>query len=193
MDVILASSSPRRRELLKLIFDDFSVVPADIDETIDNNIEADSAPEYLAVKKAAFIAKSHRSSLVIGSDTSVILRGRIFGKPKDRTDAFDMLNSLSGKTHRVITGCCLCAEGEQKSFSVSTEVEFYPLTKAEIEQYISTNEPFDKAGAYGIQGYGSLLIKGIKGDYFNVVGLPVATLKRQIEEFTKIHSFSLHL
>ena len=182
MEVILASASPRRQELLKLVVPTFVTSPADIDETIPVEIPINSSAEYLAVEKAKKIALLHPYSLVIGCDTVVIVNDEILGKPKDTADAERMLLLLSGRTHTVITGVCLCLNGIVHSFSEVTEVEFYPLSDAEISAYIATNEPFDKAGAYGIQGNGSILVHGIHGDFLNVVGLPIARLKREINQ-----------
>ena len=182
MKVILASASPRRQELLKLVVPTFAASPADIDETIPTGIPTNSSAEYLAVKKAKKVALSHPNSLVIGCDTVVIVDGEILGKPTDINDARRMLSLLSGRTHTVITGVCLCLNGTKYSFSEHTEVEFYQLSADEISAYIATDEPFDKAGAYGIQGKGSILVKCIHGDFFNVVGLPIARLKREINQ-----------
>lgn len=183
MDVILASGSPRRRELLHYIFNDFAVLTADVDETAPIGINAYALPEYLSKIKCAAVAQNNENSLVIGADTVVICGGIVFGKPKNESDAFDMLKSLSGKSHDVVTGCTIAYGGKYRTFSQKTAVRFYNLSDDEIRRYIQTGEPMDKAGAYGIQGYGSLLIEGIDGDYFNVVGLPVARLKREIERF----------
>lgn len=181
-NVILASGSPRRRELLKMIFDDFSVFAADIEEIVPENIKNEDAPEYLAKLKAMHIAKSNKNSLVIGSDTAVLLGDKILGKPKTTNEAKEMLLSLSGNVHRVITGCALVIGDNVISFSVTTEVEFLNLTDRQIEEYISSDEPYDKAGGYGIQQKGGLFVKKINGDYFNVVGLPVSMLNTKIEE-----------
>ncbi len=181
--IILASASPRRQELLKLITEDFAVVPSDIDETVPDTIAVECRPEYLAVKKARHIFENgYEKDVVIGCDTGVVIDGKMLGKPMDAADAKAMLKSLSGRTHKVITGCCICKNGVQKSFSQVTEVEFYPLSEDDIDNYIATGEPMDKAGAYGIQGKGSLLVKSINGDYFNVVGLPVALLNQKLIE-----------
>lgn len=180
-NIILASASPRRRELLKMIFDEFSVLAADIEEIIPENIKNEEAPEYLARLKACHIAKTHKNSLVIGSDTAVFLGDKILGKPKTRQEAKEMLLSLSGNVHKVITGCALVLNEKIKSFSVVTEVEFLNLTDSEIEEYINSDELYDKAGGYGIQQKGGLFVKKINGDYFNVVGLPVAELNRVLK------------
>lgn len=179
--IILASASPRRQELLSLICDTFTVEPADIDETITENIGLEKTPEYLAVKKAKHIHNSnHYDDIVIGCDTGVFSDNKMLGKPKSKEDACNILSSLSGKTHKVITGCAIFYKDLIISFSSTTEVEFYELTKAEIETYVDTNEPMDKAGAYGIQGKGAVFVKGIKGDFYNVVGLPIALLNKKL-------------
>ena len=182
--IILASASPRRQELLKMAVKEFSICPADVDETLPENISAENAAEYLAVKKAQAVASApeHIYDPVIGCDTVIILDGEIMGKPRDINHAREMLTKLSGRVHKVITGVCICSRGKQTSFSETTEVEFYPLSEKEIEDYIKTGDPMDKAGSYGIQSEGCMLVKGIKGDFFNVVGLPVARLKRELEK-----------
>lgn len=180
MKIILASASPRRKELLQKITDDFICVPADIDESLPCGARIEKAPEYLALKKAEHIAKDYDDSIVIGSDTGVFYGGEMLGKPKDRADAKRMLEMLSGKTHSVITGCAIIKGDKKITFSCETKVTFYELSQKEIKDYVATGECEDKAGAYGIQGYGALLIKEINGDYFNVVGLPVAQLYRKL-------------
>lgn len=183
MNYILASASPRRQELLEKIIPQYTCIPADIDETIPENISALDAPAYLSLKKARHIAKSNPNAVVIGADTCVISGDKILGKPSSRENAFNMLKSLSGKTHLVITGCAIVKGTAEISFSEVTKVEFYPLTDEEINAYLDTNEYCDKAGAYGIQGGGAVLVKGIHGDYFNVVGLPLARLSRELKNF----------
>lgn len=180
--IILASASPRRQELLSLITDNFKIEPAHIDESIHEHTELFKIPEYLAVKKAEYVHKLHPDDTVIGCDTGVFIDNQMIGKPKSDKAAFEILKLLSGKTHRVITGCAVYKGGRTVSFSQVTEVEFYKLTNSEIEEYIATGETSDKAGAYGIQGKGALLVKQIKGDYFNVVGLPVALLNKKLNE-----------
>ena len=180
---ILASASPRRQEYLKLIFDDFDIIPSDVEEILPRGISVKSAPEYLARLKALDIAKKHPENLIIGADTCVIYGNKIFGKPKSLDEAFSMLKKLSGKSHKVITGCALVKGDKIKTFSVTTTVKFFKLSDSEITSYIATPEPYDKAGGYGIQSMGGLFVKGIKGDYLNVVGLPVPRLKKEIEKF----------
>lgn len=175
--LILASKSPRRKELLELITTDFVIKSADVDESLPNGIAPDEAVKYLSRIKAEPLA-TNDDDIVIGADTVVALDGKILGKPKDTDDARDMLRYLSGKSHTVYTGVTVIKNGKCHTFCEGTKVTFLDLTDEEIDRYIATNEPMDKAGAYGIQGYGALLVKSIEGDYFNVVGLPVSKLNR---------------
>lgn len=182
--IILASGSPRRKELLSLITENFKILPADIDENICEEVELLKQPQYLAEKKARFVFENgHQNDIVIGSDTGVFIDGKMLGKPTDSENAKQMLRQLSGRKHIVITGCSIISKDRCISFSEETIVDFYKLSDEEIDEYISTNEPLDKAGAYGIQGKGATLVKRIEGDYYNVVGLPVALLKRKLEQF----------
>lgn len=183
MKIILASASPRRQELISLISSDVICHPSGVEEVIPENTEAEDIPLCLAFQKAEEVSKLYPDTLVIGSDTGVILDTEILGKPVDKEDARRMITALSGRTHQVVTGCALFYKGKSAGFKNVTDVEFYPLSNEEIEDYINTTEPYDKAGGYGIQGKASLFVKGIRGDYFNVVGLPVAELKREIEKF----------
>ncbi len=183
MEYILASASPRRQELLKFILDDFKIICADIDETVPEGVSVLEVPELLSRKKADFISRKHPHSTVIAADTVVILENEILGKPKNEADAFSMLKKLSGKTHLVVTGCSIAKGDKIKSFSVCSKVTFYPLSDKEIYDYIAKNESLDKAGAYGIQGFGSVLVEKIEGDYFNIVGLPVSALNRALRDF----------
>ena len=180
--IILASKSPRRRELLARITTDFEVIVAEESKVLPSDVTPDETPVYLAAFKAGSVALNRPDKTVIGSDTVVIVDGEVLGKPRDHDDAAHMLRMLSGRKHTVVTGCCVIRGSRWLTFAESTRVEFYALSDREIEEYIATGEPFDKAGAYGIQGQGSLLVKGIEGDYFNVMGLPVARLKRELEE-----------
>ena len=180
-NVILASASPRRKELLGLITKEFKIIPSCVEEAVPDGVPPEKQPEYLARLKAEDIAKKYPHDIVIGADTSVIIDDCVLGKPDGREQAKAMLSRLSGRTHKVETGCAVIKNGECRSFSSVTEVEFYPLEDKEIEEYIATGEPFDKAGAYGIQGKGGLLVKAIRGDWYNVVGLPVARLARTLK------------
>ena len=176
--LILASGSPRRRELLSLITDEFEVLVSGCDEFVPEGTPAEKVPAILAEQKALAVAKLRPEDSVIGSDTVVVLNDEIFGKPKDKEHAHAMLKALSGKKHFVYTGVAVAEKGSVRSVVQKTEVEFYELSDETIEKYIATGEPMDKAGAYGIQGKGSVLVKGIIGDYFNVMGLPVAETAR---------------
>ncbi|MCM1578669.1 MAG: Maf family protein [Ruminococcus sp.] len=184
--IILASASPRRRELLSYSVKSFEVRPTDTDETVPGNISPEETAEFLAVKKAKAAEEKYPYDDIIAADTVVILDNEIMGKPRDINHARQMLRKLSGRTHKVITGVCVCSRGRSVSFSETTEVTFYELTDSEIENYVQSGDPMDKAGAYGIQSAGALLVKGIKGDYFNVVGLPVAKLHRVLEKMAVI-------
>lgn len=178
--IVLASKSPRRQELIRLITDDFTVASADADETLPHPMSPSDAVMYLSEIKARPLADGKNT--VIGADTVVALEGSILGKPKDKDDAFRMLRSLSGKTHSVYTGVTIIKGEKADTFFEKTDVEFYDLSDEEIADYISTGEPMDKAGAYGIQGYGALLVKKISGDFFNVVGLPVGKLNCELKK-----------
>jgi septum formation protein len=173
--LILASKSARRRYLLKQAGLSFSVIPSGFDES---SVLVSSPGEYvriLAESKAEDIADKYPESWVIGADTVVVINGMILGKPSSRTDARSMLKSLSGQTHEVLTGYCICCRAKGRLFSetIKTDVLFKNLSGDEIEWYIHTKEPFDKAGAYAIQGLGTFLVKSVNGSYTNVVGLPV--------------------
>lgn len=182
MKYILASASPRRRELLSLVLPDFDICVPMGEETCPDYVSAFQVPKFLSLQKATEVAKDNNGAVIIAADTAVFLEENMLGKPKDKIDAKKMLASLAGRVHKVITGCTIIYGEKVDSFSVGTEVEFYPLTDSQIDAYIAENESMDKAGAYGIQGKGALLVAGIKGDYFNVVGLPVAELSRHIEK-----------
>ncbi len=178
MGLILASASPRRRELLKLAGLDFTVCVSDCDESVPESLSPPEAVAEIAGRKALAVAANYPEDTVIGADTIVVVDGIILGKPKDAGDAADMLKRLSDRTHSVYTGVCVVSGSAEKRFIEITDVTFYALTDAEIDKYVATGEPTDKAGAYGIQGRGALLVKEICGDYFNVVGLPLARLVR---------------
>lgn len=184
--IILASQSPRRRELLRYIFDEFEVIPSDADETPPEGVESADIPEILAVRKALDVSKAHPEALVIGCDTVVILDGKIFGKPHSKPEAIDMLKALSGRTHDVISGVCLCYGGKTLSFSQRTGVTFYPLSEEDILGYIEKCPPYDKAGSYGIQDCGGLFVKSLDGDHYNVMGFPIARLKIELERLRKM-------
>lgn len=184
-DFILASASPRRKELLGRMGLDFEIMVSEADEsTVSTGIPVNLYVQELALLKASATAKhAGRKAIIIAADTVVTLDGAVLGKPKDAGDAYDMLKALSGREHEVYTGICVMRMSDAKTVckSVSTEVRFKELTEEKIRAYIASGEPMDKAGAYGIQGIGSMLIEGINGDYFNVVGLPIATLADVLE------------
>lgn len=184
MKIVLASGSPRRHELLRLITKDFEIRVSDADETVPGNITAEKTAEYLSMVKAKAVERN-TDEIIIGCDTVVVIDGKVLGKPSSEAECAEMLSLLSGRTHTVYTGVSLICNDRTRSFTAETKVEFYPLTQKDISDYIATGEPFDKAGGYGIQGKGALLVKGISGDYFNVVGLPVSALKRELDKFTE--------
>lgn len=175
MKFVLASASPRRKELMQLITPDFDIRPSDFDEA---GVTASSPAELVALlasgkaKAVPYTAKE----TVIGCDTIVAVDNEVLGKPKDRDDAVRMMRLLSGRAHSVYTGVCVLHKGREYTFAEETKVIFFPLTEEEIDAYVATDEPYDKAGAYGIQGKAGLFVERIEGDYNNVVGFPVAKL-----------------
>ena len=184
--IILASKSPRRKELLSLITKDFRIVPATGEQTADESLPTDLFVTTLAKNKAKEIAALYPDDIVIGADTVVAAKGEILGKPHYAEDAKRMLTLLSGTEHGVYTGVCVINKGKVYTFCEETRVRFFELSEEEIDDYIATGEPFDKAGAYGIQDYGALLVEGIDGDYYNVMGLPVGKLSRLLREINVI-------
>ncbi|MBN1932460.1 MAG: septum formation inhibitor Maf [Desulfobacterales bacterium] len=173
--LILASQSPRRRYLLKQAGLNFTVIPSNFDENSVSLSSPETYVKFLAEAKAHDISNKYPESWVIGADTIVLINDLILGKPASRDEARTMLKHLSGQTHRVLTGYCICCQAKEENFSetITTEVLFKNLTDKEIEWYIHTDEPFDKAGAYAIQGLGTFIVKSIHGSYTNVVGLPI--------------------
>lgn len=182
--MILASASPRRRELLGLITEDFKIIPAAGEENIPEGTAPEDAVKFLAEQKAEEIFSSNRGEVIIAADTVVAVGGEILGKPRDEKHAAEMLKTLSGRRHSVFTGVCVIfADGSREVFAEETAVDFYPLSEREVADYVATGEPMDKAGAYGIQGRGALLVKGIVGDYYNVMGLPVGRLNSVLKSY----------
>lgn len=180
--MILASKSPRRQELLRVISREFRVIPAVGEEIIPEGTSPEEAVLILSRQKAEEIYASYRNELIISADTVVAIDGKILGKPHNEEHAFEMLKTLSGRVHTVYTGVCVIfPNGDKENFAERTDVEFYPLTDREIRDYIATGEPMDKAGAYGIQEKGALLVKRIDGDFYNVMGLPIARLSRVLK------------
>jgi septum formation protein len=178
--LILASSSPRRKELLENIHLSFKVSSSDVDESFSNGLSPAEVVMELADRKAKAVAVSNPESFVLGADTIVVLDGSILGKPNDEQEAIEMLKKLSGNTHEVYTGVAIVSPKDSICFYEKTTVTFWELTETEINMYVSSGEPLDKAGAYGIQQLGSFLVKEIHGDYFSVVGLPVARTVREL-------------
>ncbi len=179
-NIILASKSPRRRELLGVLGVEYECASPDV---FERGLEQDKGEEvvlYNALTKARSLKKA--GFAVIGADTAVYLNGKGFGKPKDEKEAFQFLSELSGKTHKVYTGVAVVTDECEKTAVVTTEVAFRELSREEISDYIKSKSPLDKAGAYGIQDFGSVFVESIKGDYFNVVGLPVETVYRMLLE-----------
>ena len=185
-NLILASGSPRRRELMSQVGLDFTVVTSDADENIKEMEPEDYVRELSSIKAQSVLeqyADKDDSVIVIGADTIVYHKGEILIKPKNEEDAFRILKSLEGQIHQVYTGVTICSTHKNVSFYEKTDVWVYDMTDEEIRDYISTGEPMDKAGAYGIQGKFAAYIKGIEGDYNNVVGLPVARLVHELKTF----------
>lgn len=185
-NIILASASPRRRELLDMVGIPFSVCPSQGEEQIRGSSPKEVVEELSEQKAREVFLKTSGEVLVIGADTVVAAEGNILGKPKNRKEAIQMLKKLQGASHEVYTGVTMLSRdenGEQlKTFHVMTAVEFYPMSEEEIESYVDTGEPMDKAGAYGIQGKAGIFVKEIRGDYNNVVGLPVARLYQELKQ-----------
>lgn len=182
MKIVLASASPRRKEILENLGLEFEICPSDVDETIKGKISPEDAVIEISKAKALSCLEKYKDDvLVISADTVVCLDNKIIGKPKDESDAFDILKSLSGKSHFVFTGYTLATNDKIVTGAAKTQVVFKELSDKEILWYIGTKEPLDKAGAYGIQGKGSVFVKEISGDYLNVVGLPVSEIFDKIK------------
>lgn len=184
--IILASASPRRKELLEQVGAEFEIIPAVGEEIITDSSPQQAVLDLAAQKAAEVAAKVREDAIILGADTVVAFGDKILGKPKNEADAKQMLSLLSGKTHSVYTGVSIVVRqsGESQSYSFyeETEVTMYPLSEQQILSYIRTKEPMDKAGSYGIQGKGAVFIEKIQGDYNNVVGLPIARVFRTLEE-----------
>ena len=180
MKLVLASASPRRRELMALAAPAYEVCVSDVDESALTAPDPAALAQVLADAKCAAAAALRPGDVVVGCDTVVDVDGQVLGKPRDREDARRMLDSLSGRTHRVHTGVCIQAPGEQRHFCVTTEVEFWPLDAAERDAYLDSGEPYDKAGAYAIQGGAAAFVSGYDGSYNNVIGLPTERLAERL-------------
>lgn len=181
--IILASSSPRRKELLLILTNDFKVYPSGVEEIIKPGLTIEEVPGYLARLKALDVAKEFPNNLVLGADTIVSIDNEILGKPKNRQDAYNMLRKLSGKTHIVITGFCLTKEDKTKTYTNVSEVTFLELSDCDINNYLDTGEYIGKAGSYAVQGKSAVFISKIKGDFFAVMGLPLSQLHQALKEF----------
>lgn len=181
MRFVLASQSPRRRDLLQLLRIPFTVCPADVDEAMNESLPAHREVARVSICKAE---ATHREpgDVVIAADTIVVLDGKILGKPADRAEAIAMLQALSGRDHQVMTGLTVLQDDRALTHTEITDVHFRPLTQEEILRYVDTGEPMDKAGAYGIQGFAAPFVESIRGDYYNVMGLPVCRLWQMLQQ-----------
>lgn len=183
MNLVLASASPRRQELLGHFGRDITIDPSTAPESPPPGADAEATVKALSAAKALDVSARHPGEIVIGADTVVELGGAILGKPHTREDAFSMLRALSGQEHRVYTAVTVARDGKSLTEAEMTRVRFRPLSDREIWAYIDTGEPMDKAGAYGYQGLAGLFVTGIEGDYFNVVGLPLCRLGKMLENW----------
>ncbi len=180
--LILASASPRRKELLTMLNIPFVIETSDVEEVIEQHLHSSELVMKLAEQKAADVYKKFPNTIVIGADTIVTFADQKLGKPTSKEDAFAMLKMLSGNTHEVFTGVSIMNEGITSNFYQCTKITFSVLSDQEILDYIDTNEPMDKAGSYGIQGFGGTFVEKIDGDYFSVVGLPINKVKKKLYE-----------
>ncbi len=183
--IILASASPRRKVLLEKIGLVFEVEPSNYEEDMPLRLEPHEFARKISLEKARGVASKHKNSIVIAADTFIVLGGQILGKPHTEKDAREMLEAISGKYHSVITGFSIIDTGKDKTLSKSVETKVYirKLTLAEIDAYVKSGEPLDKAGAYAIQGLGAVFVEKIDGDYYNVVGFPLSALTEALKEF----------
>ncbi|WP_339147052.1 MULTISPECIES: Maf family protein [unclassified Sutcliffiella] len=181
--LILASGSPRRKELLQQVHLPFTVKVSNIEETFDPSLTPEEIATTLAYQKAQDVFMKNRDSVIIGSDTIVVLGDKVLGKPESENEARATLRTLSGNTHYVISGVAILSEEKEVTFYEKTSVTFWDLTDEDIEFYIQSGEPMDKAGSYGIQEVGALFVKEIKGDYFSIVGLPLSRTIRELKSF----------
>ena len=180
--LVLASESPRREQILRMLGFDFSIAPSGVDETAPPGLSPDQVPEALARAKALHVSRENMDALILGADTLVVLDDRILGKPSGPEEALEMLRFLSGRTHKVYTGVALALGGKAISSGVAcSEVTFARRSDDDLQTYVRAGEPMDKAGAYAIQGRGAFLVEGIRGCFFNVMGLPVQLTLRLLE------------
>lgn len=180
--LILASQSPRRRDLLSMLGLDFTVVTADIDETMDETLSVEDAVAEVCKRKAEAVAALYPHDTIISADTIVVVDGKVLGKPQNEDHAKEMLRSLSGRSHTVMTAFCLWENGKAVTHVEKTNLRFKPLSEEEINAYVATGSPMDKAGAYGIQDQASVFVEALEGDYYNVMGLPVCALVKALRK-----------
>jgi len=183
--IILASASPRRKELLERIGLKFEVEPSNYEEGISSELGPHELAKSLSLEKAKLVAQNHKNTLVIAADTFIVFESRILGKPRTETEAKEMLKTMNGKPHSVITGFTIIDTDSNKALSrsVETKVHLRQLSSNEIDAYVRSKEPLDKAGAYAIQGLGAVIVEKIEGDFFNVIGLPLSALTESLKEF----------
>lgn len=181
--IILASKSPRRKQIMEMLNIPFEIIVADIDEKINNKNNLRMEIERISFLKAMKIFNDNKDSIVIGSDTIVTINNEILGKPKDKQEAKHMLSLLSNNVHQVITAVTILSNKESETFSTISDVYFNDMSEKEIDEYIETNEPIDKAGAYAIQGIGAKFINKINGDYYSIMGLPLSELNKRIQKY----------
>ena len=183
--IILASASPRRKELLERIGLKFEVEPSNYEEEMHSELEPHELAQKISLEKAKVVASKHKNAIVIAADTFIVFGGKILGKPHTENEARKMLKTINGKPHSVITGFSIIDTAKNKTLSKSVETKIYirKLTTAEIDAYVKSKEPLDKAGAYAIQGLGAVIVERIDGDYFNVMGLPLSALMEALKEF----------
>lgn len=181
--IILASASPRRKEIMDLLNIPYEIKIADIDEKINKDNDLVKEIENISYLKALKIFKENKDTVVIGADTIVVVNNEILGKPKSKQEAKQMLEKLQNNFHYVITGVTILSSKQSETFSNVSKVIFNPITSEEIEEYINTNEPMDKAGAYAIQGLGAKFINSIEGDYYAIMGLPISELYKRLKKY----------
>lgn len=181
--LILASGSPRRKELLQQLHIPFTVHVSTIEEIVNPSYTPSEVVMDLARQKAVDVASHYKEDMVLGADTVVVYGNRILGKPKTKQEAIETLTMLSGQKHQVLTGVAFVSNAKVHTFYEQTDVEFWPIEQDEIVQYVESGEPMDKAGSYGIQGLGAALVKKIEGDYFSVVGLPLSRTIRELKQY----------
>lgn len=187
MNYILASASPRRKELLGMFIRDFTVIPANSDETFNLSEPVENELMRVTELKAFSVAENNHNAVIIAADTIVLKDGIVYGKPRDENDAFNTLRNLKGGVHKVMTGVCVISPSVCFKFIDETSVTFRDYDDGIIRWYLLTGEPFDRAGAYAIQGYGCMLVSKIDGDYYNVMGLPVARLMYELNKADLFH------